>query len=77
MLQQVVRVLAAPAQVVTKVEHGEGPFCKSNFTVSFFVPFADQARPTRLAGPGACIVSWGCGGHCRTASKYVWRVLGA
>lgn len=30
------------APVVTKVEHGEGPFCKSNFTVSFFVPFADQ-----------------------------------
>ena len=29
-------------QVVTKVEHGEGPFCKSNFTVSFFVPFGDQ-----------------------------------
>ena len=30
------------APVVTKVEHGDGPFCKSNFTVSFFVPFADQ-----------------------------------
>ena len=32
-------------QVVTKVEHGEGPFCKSNFTVSFFVPFGDQVAP--------------------------------
>lgn len=30
------------APVVTKVEHGDGPFCKSNFTVSFFVPFAEQ-----------------------------------
>lgn len=34
------------APVVTKVEHGDGPFCKSNFTVSFFVPFADQVRKT-------------------------------
>lgn len=30
------------APVVTKVEHGDGPFCKSNFTISFFVPFAEQ-----------------------------------
>ena len=37
------------APVVTKVEHGDGPFCKSNFTVSFFVPFADQVcRPATL-----------------------------
>ena len=34
------------APVVTKVEHGDGPFCKSNFTVSFFVPFADQVLTT-------------------------------
>ncbi len=32
------------APVVTKVEHGDGPFCKNNFTVSFFVPFSEQAR---------------------------------
>ena len=38
------------APVVTKVEHGDGPFCKSNFTVSFFVPFADQVlfKPAAL-----------------------------
>lgn len=35
------------APVVTKVEHGDGPFCKSNFTVSFFVPFADQVSFSR------------------------------
>lgn len=38
------------APVMTKVEHGDGPFCKSNFTVSFFVPFADQdntPKPTK------------------------------
>ncbi|EIE22365.1 SOUL heme-binding protein [Coccomyxa subellipsoidea C-169] len=32
------------APVVTKVEHGDGPFCKNNFTISFFVPFSEQAR---------------------------------
>jgi hypothetical protein len=36
------------APVVTKVEHGDGPFCKSNFTVSFFVPFAEQVCLTML-----------------------------
>ena len=37
------------APVVTMVEHGDGPFCKSNFTGSFFVPFADQVP--RLSAP--------------------------
>lgn len=36
--------------VRAKVTPGQGPFCKSNFTVSFFVPFAYQngtaPRPT-------------------------------
>lgn len=34
------------APVVTKVEHGDGPFCKSSFEVSFFVPFAEQVPPS-------------------------------
>ncbi|CAH1244626.1 HEBP2 [Branchiostoma lanceolatum] len=32
--------------VITKVEPGDGPFCKTDFTVSFFAPFADQAEGT-------------------------------
>jgi hypothetical protein len=45
------------APVMTKVEHGDGPFCKSNFTVSFFVPFAEQVRtgyPFFHSFGGAC-----------------------
>ncbi|XP_078612516.1 heme-binding protein 2-like isoform X2 [Branchiostoma floridae x Branchiostoma japonicum] len=38
-------VIPMTAPVATKVEHGQGPYCKTNFTVSFFVPFADQADP--------------------------------
>mmetsp|Transcript_19280 Transcript_19280/g.48999 ORF Transcript_19280/g.48999 Transcript_19280/m.48999 type:complete len:209 (-) Transcript_19280:105-731(-) len=33
------------APVVVRVRAGAGPFCASNFTVSFFVPFALQASP--------------------------------
>ncbi|KAI8510414.1 Heme-binding protein 2 [Branchiostoma belcheri] len=34
------------APVITKVEPGDGPFCKTDFTVSFFAPYADQAEGT-------------------------------
>ncbi|KAI8510415.1 Heme-binding protein 2 [Branchiostoma belcheri] len=39
------------APVATKVEHGQGPYCKTNFTVSFFVPFADQTSPPEPSDP--------------------------
>ncbi|KAK9841012.1 hypothetical protein WJX81_005306 [Elliptochloris bilobata] len=39
------------APVATKVEHGDGPFCKSNFTVSFFVPFEDQEDTPKPTNP--------------------------
>ncbi|CAL8468672.1 g8212 [Coccomyxa elongata] len=45
------------APVVTKVEHGEGPFCKSNFTVSFFVPFADQDKTPKPSSKNVFIQS--------------------
>ncbi|XP_035693362.1 heme-binding protein 2-like isoform X1 [Branchiostoma floridae] len=39
------------APVLVKVEPGQGPFCKTNFTVSFFVPFADQTSPPEPSDP--------------------------
>lgn len=33
------------APVAVEIEPGQGPFCKNNFTVNFFVPFEDQADP--------------------------------
>lgn len=33
------------APVTTRVIPAPGPACQSNFTISFFVPFADQANP--------------------------------
>ena len=33
------------APVLTKISPGAGPFCKSNFTVSFFLPFTRQGNP--------------------------------
>ena len=37
--------MAAP--VITRVIPGAGPACESNFTISFFVPFAVQANPPK------------------------------
>eukprot|EP00052_Salpingoeca_macrocollata_P033716 m.9333 g.9333 ORF g.9333 m.9333 type:complete len:216 (+) comp5477_c0_seq1:133-780(+) len=37
--------MTAPVQV--RIEPGQGPFCTSNFTISFFVPFAYQANPPK------------------------------
>lgn len=34
--------IAMTAPVRTKVYPGQGPFCHDNFTVSFYVPFAEQ-----------------------------------
>ena len=67
-------VLAAP--VVTKVEHGAGPFCKSNFTVSFFVPFADQVRLgccARCSPLPACAM-W-LHGQCKSAGRHIRRAM--
>lgn len=36
------RVINMTAPVRTKVVPGDGPFCKSNFTISFFTPFEFQ-----------------------------------
>ena len=33
------------APVAVQIQPGQGPFCKNNFTVNFFVPFEDQADP--------------------------------
>jgi len=33
------------APVAVEIEPGQGPFCKNNFTINFFVPFEDQADP--------------------------------
>jgi len=42
--------MTAPVRV--RVVPGEGPFCESNFTVSFFVPFApDGGRATQIDPP--------------------------
>ncbi|KAK9815028.1 hypothetical protein WJX73_005278 [Symbiochloris irregularis] len=35
------------APVVTLVQPGQGPFCKSNFTVGFFMPFDFQDSPPK------------------------------
>jgi len=35
------------APVITRVIPGAGPACESNFTISFFVPFAVQANPPK------------------------------
>lgn len=35
--------IAMTAPVVTRVVPGDGPFCKSTFSVHFFVPFKYQA----------------------------------
>ena len=31
--------------VAVEIQPGQGPFCKNNFTINFFVPFEDQADP--------------------------------
>lgn len=33
------------APVAVEVQPGQGPFCKNNFTINFFVPFEDQENP--------------------------------
>lgn len=33
------------APVAVEIQPGQGPFCKNNFTVNFFIPFEDQASP--------------------------------
>ena len=33
------------APVAVDIQPGQGPFCKNNFTINFFVPFEDQAAP--------------------------------
>jgi len=33
------------APVAVEIQPGQGPFCKNNFTINFFVPFEDQADP--------------------------------
>ena len=33
------------APVAVQIQPGQGPFCKNNFTINFFVPFEDQANP--------------------------------
>ena len=35
--------MTAPVAVI--IQPGQGPFCKDNFTVNFFVPFEDQTDP--------------------------------
>lgn len=35
--------MTAPVAVI--IQPGQGPFCKDNFTVNFFVPFEDQTNP--------------------------------
>ncbi|XP_077980243.1 heme-binding protein 2-like [Glandiceps talaboti] len=41
--------MAAP--VAVQVQPGEGPACESNYTVNFFVPFADQDSPPEPSDP--------------------------
>lgn len=33
------------APVAVEIQPGQGPFCKNNFTINFFVPFEDQEDP--------------------------------
>ena len=35
--------MTAPVAVI--IQPGQGPFCKNNFTINFFVPFEDQTNP--------------------------------
>ena len=35
--------MTAPVAVI--IQPGQGPFCKNNFTINFFVPFEDQSDP--------------------------------
>ena len=35
------------APVITRVIPGAGPACESNFTISFFISFANQANPPK------------------------------
>ena len=37
--------------VAVQIQPGQGPFCKNNFTVNFFVPFAYQADPVPATSP--------------------------
>lgn len=39
------------APVAVQIQPGQGPFCKNNFTVNFFVPFADQKAPIPPTNP--------------------------
>ena len=33
------------APVAVEIQPGQGPFCKNNFTINFFIPFEDQDNP--------------------------------
>ncbi|KAK9830307.1 hypothetical protein WJX72_010916 [[Myrmecia] bisecta] len=39
------------APVATLISPGDGPFCKSNFTVSFFVPYELQGKAPKPTNP--------------------------
>lgn len=39
------------APVRTRIEPGQGPYCTTNFTVSFFVPFDNQGNPPVPSNP--------------------------
>jgi hypothetical protein len=43
--------IAMTAPVATLIEPGDGPFCKSNFTVSFFVPYSLQGKAPQPTNP--------------------------
>lgn len=44
------KTIEMTAPVITEVVPSDGPFCKSSFTVSFFVPEANQADPPPAEG---------------------------
>lgn len=51
--------IAMTAPVVTRVTPGDGPFCKSLFSVHFFVPFKWQDKPPKPSSPDVHIESAG------------------
>ncbi|XP_029192598.2 heme-binding protein 2-like isoform X2 [Acropora millepora] len=49
--------IAMTAPVAVEIQAGQGPFCKNNFTVNFFVPFKYQDNPVEPTSKSVFISS--------------------
>ena len=49
--------IAMTVPVAVEIQAGQGPFCKNNFTVNFFVPFKYQNNPVEPTSQSGVFIS--------------------